>query len=297
MFVSKCLRDMKEAGHDWVFVADTDELIIFNYIHKDEDPSLYGSSEALNQTLSQQNTDAARSRSAPIRRRLPPLEEHVTIADFIHAEDRVNCYRLPSLNFSAHQDEMARVELPPAANVLLSLVQHRTGPMDGLHGSIILDVSKVESESLNYPRLVNMDNPNTRAWNCSGVSGSPIDYIDSVLRINHYAAGSAERYAENVDDGTKVEEIFLTRHHFNPIGENRDTDYWLDWFIKKVGIAEANRLLFKPIVGINQELSHIAFVKRLKSTMAGMRILPLKLRAATVLNDEGEADEDGEDNA
>jgi hypothetical protein len=285
---------MKDAGHDWVLVTDSDEFTIFNYIHEDEDPTGYNLSGVLNQTRSKEDIDAAR-RSAPIRRRLPPLEEHVTIADFIHAEKGEKCYRLPSLNFSAHQDEMTRVELPPASGVLLSLLQHRTGRMDGGHSSMILDVSKLDGESLYYPRPVGVDNPDIRALDCNGASDSNADTIGSVLRINHYSAGSAERYAESFGDSKGATfQDFLNNRHFNPVSENRDVDYWIDWFIKKVGIAEADRILFKPIVRTHQELAHVFFVKNLKSKMTDMGILPKKAAATAVIDDEGEVDEEGE---
>jgi hypothetical protein len=296
VFIAKCLRSMKDAGHDWVLVTDSDEFVIFNYISKDEDPTLHMLTEVLNKTKIKEDVEEARSRYAPIRRRLPPFEEHVTIADFIHAEDAETCYQLPSLNFSAHQDEMSRVELPPAASMLLSLQQHRTGRIEQVFSKMILDVSKLGSESLDYRLPGGFDNNRKHAWDCAGGASNGTDYNSSVLRLNHYAAGSAERYAERHGSmkGSTLEE-FLNIRHFNPVGENRDIDYWIDWFITKVGIAEANRILFKPLTRTYRELAHISDVKRLKSTLADMGILPNMAKAAVVIDDEGNADEDEED--
>ena len=293
VFIGKCLREMKEAGHDWVFVADADEFAIFNYIHKDEDPNLYDS--IVRDVRTKENITTAREKYAPVRNRLPALQEHVTIADFIHGEQKEKCYRLPSLKFSAHQARIGRVELSPSAELLVSLVQHRTGPKEGLYSKTILDVSQLEAEFLDYERVDSVHNPNRLICGDNGISGSGTDYIASVLRLNRHAAGSAEQYAESGGDfrGSKPFERFLTDQHFDPVGENSDNDYWIDWFIKKVGLVNAEKLLFKPLLTRHKEMAHSMNVKDLNAVLTSMQIIPPpKNKRAVVINDEGEADEE-----
>lgn len=289
-FVGKCLQAMKEAGRDLVFVTDSDEFAIFNYIHKDEDPSLYDTTP--NNALTKEEIAASRTKNAPVRQRLPPLEEHVTIADFIHGEKKEKCYQLPSLKFSAHQDKMTRVELPPSAALLVSLLQHRTSRKEGVFSKAIVDVSQMEADFLHNSSV---DDTSSHFCDFNGVSDSGTDYISSVLRVNHYRAGSAEQYAERNEDFVEADFVrFLTDRIFDPVGVNHDLDYWIDWFIKNVGMALAEKLLFKPFLRTHKEMAHNKNVKDLKLVLSTKGILPKKEKKAVEINDEGNAEEEEE---
>jgi hypothetical protein len=290
-FVGKCLQAMKEAGRDLVLVTDSDEFTIFNYVHKDENPNLYDTT--VDNVLTKEGIDASRTKYAPVRQRLPPLEEHVTIADFIHGEKKEKCYQLPSLKFSAHQDKMTRVELPPSAALLVTLLQHRTGRKEGVFSKAIVDVSQLESD---FSHDASVDGSSRHFCDVNGVSASGTDYISSVLRVNHYMAGSAEQYAERNVDFVEDDFVrFLTDRNFDPVGVNRDLDYWIDWFIKNVGMALAEKLLFKPLLRTHKEMAHNKYVKDLKLVLSTKGILPRKEKKAVEINDEGNADEDEED--
>jgi hypothetical protein len=290
-FIAQCLVDMKNAGHDWVFVSDSDEFLIFNYPHEDEDPKLYDTIESGVRT--EQDIKSSRVKSKPARDRLPRLQEHVTIADFVHGEEKEKCYRLPSLNFSAHQDEMKRLELSPSANLLVSLLQHRTGRKEGIFSKALLDVTVVATDIITWGRVDSVHSPNRRICGYNGKSGSGADYMASVLRINHYVAGSVEQYSERRSDfrGSYLNR-FVNERHFEPVGVNNDIDYWIDWFIQKVGMADAENLLFKPLLRANKELAHIPQVKAAKTEMQEKDILPRKAKTSVEINDDGEAEDE-----
>jgi hypothetical protein len=289
-FVGRCLQAMKEAGRDLVLVTDSDEFTIFNYIHKDEDPNL--DDTTANNPLTKEHINASRTENSPVRQRLPPLEEHVTIADFIHGEKKETCYRLPSLKFSAHQDTMTRVELPPSAALLVTLLQHRTGPKEGVFSRAIVDVSQMEADYLHYSRV---DGTISHFCDVEGASDNGTEYMSSVLRVNHYVAGSPEHYAERNVDFVEDDFVrFLTDRNFNPVGVNRDIDYWIDWFIKNVGMALAEKLLFKPFLRTHKEMAHNKYVKDLKFVLSNKGIIPRKEKKAVEINDEGNADEEEE---
>jgi hypothetical protein len=136
-------------------------------------------------------------------------------------------------------------------------------------------------------------NPNRRICGYNGKSGSGADYIASALRINHYVAGSVEQYAErSADFRGSLLSRFVNERHFEPVGVNNDIDYWIDWFIQKVGMADAEKLLFKPLLRANKELAHIPQVKTAKTDMQEKNILPRKAKTSVEINDEGEAEEE-----
>jgi hypothetical protein len=256
-------------------------------VQGDENPNRYDTVEE--DVRTKDEVDRARRDYASVRSRLPPLEEHVTVADFIYGEGRgAKCFRLPSLNFSAHQDRVERVELPPSANLLVTLSQHRIGIKGGKFSKTLLDVTKVDEESLHYSFVDSVHNPNRKLCGYNGRSGSGADYIASPLRLNHYVAGSFEQYFERANDfrGNSIDR-YLGERNFRPSGENKDIDYWIDWFIQKVNMRDAENLLFKPLLKVNKIYAHIISVKAAKTKLIEEGILPPPVKKVTEIDEEG----------
>jgi hypothetical protein len=292
-FFIQCLRTMKRSGHDYIFFSDSDMLAAFNYNKDDKTPI----SDRLNKDPAygvQNSADKAlHLHFWDIRNRLPPLEEHVTIADFLHGEKKEKCYFLPSLTFSAHQDRMKRVELSPSANLLMSLVQHRTLKDAGKSAKLIIDVSQIHDENL--PVLKEgLSEEDLQTLLCASGRNMQIgsDYKPSVLRVNHYISGSPEQFAERRGDfrGSELKQLFAP-HHLNVSAINKDIDYWIDWFIKKVGMTMAEKFLFKPLSRTNKEMAHLNDVKVLKLDLIKMGILPKKIEFNAEMDEESEGED------
>ena len=92
-----------------------------------------------------------------------------------------------------------------------------------------------------------------------GSLGSGVDYISSILRVNHYGSGTIESLLERgqadyrITDRTRFEDFFQSRN-LEPIGTNEDIQPWVDWFIEIVGLSESKRLLIEPLKQAYQEL-------------------------------------------
>ena len=61
---------------------------------------------------------------------------------------------------------------------------------------------------------------------------------------------------------------------FRPVGENKDVLSWLDWFMKKVGPTEANKLLFDPLLSTCKAVQHSTAVKDTKAYLVQEGMIP-----------------------
>lgn len=274
VFVSKCLTNLKAAGSKFVSVLDSDEFLIFNYKSQDEDPERFDSLVPLVPTTKEQVL-AQRKETLKIRTNLPHLDQRVTIVDFLEQRGLSRCLRLPALNFSAHQVELHRSDLPKIAQQLTTLTQQRTGPKEGRFSKVIMNLSAARGDHLDWRHVDSVHNPCRDVCPFNGRSGSGADYISSILRINHYCTGTVEGYFERTGDfrghGTKE---FLETRLFAPEGHNNDVLPWIDWFLAKVGAAAANDLLFEPLLDVYKVVQHIISVKDTKAILKQRKILP-----------------------
>ena len=72
---------------EWVLMrTDSDEFLVYNYIHADqEDENNY----ELFRGKTTQDVDMLRLRMIPKRKRLPALQRHVTVADWLSVENEI----------------------------------------------------------------------------------------------------------------------------------------------------------------------------------------------------------------
>ena len=114
-----------------------------------------------------------------------------------------------------------------------------------------MELSKIKKTQLTNWETIH--NPYVKVCGKNGKFSSGMDYIASVLRINHYV-GSLESYMErgggkerrglrNIANYKKRNERYL------PAEEEPDDsiDSWFDRFLSKVGEDMAENLLLKPM--------------------------------------------------
>jgi hypothetical protein len=89
---------------EWVLITDSDEFLVYNYIHADqEDENNY----ELFRGKTTQDVDMLRLRMIPKRKRLPALQRHVTVADWLSVENEIQerCWRLVGLPMSSYDSD------------------------------------------------------------------------------------------------------------------------------------------------------------------------------------------------
>ena len=71
----------------WVLMTDSDEFLVYNYIHANqEDDTNY----ELKRGTTKHMIDGKRRKMIPMRQRLPELQQHVTLADWLNVENGAN---------------------------------------------------------------------------------------------------------------------------------------------------------------------------------------------------------------
>ena len=235
---------------NFVILTDSDEFLLYNYIHLEHEKE---DSYLLVEQEEQADLDAARRRLASFRRRLPPLTQRVTIADYM-AQERIpkpnTCFKFPGLMMSSYDDFQGT---PPASYInsdhLMTLRYPLAGPRQGNFSKTMIDVSFGSMDLYTRGNMFNIHTPNTRTCGKNGYTGSRADYMSSLFRINHYSSGTLETFVERAADRRAASlslNRFLSRN-VEPSIRDIDIQPWLDWFLDKVGEEDAKRLLVNPM--------------------------------------------------
>jgi hypothetical protein len=271
-FVDSCVHHFKDEGKEnWVLLTDTDEFLTYNFIKPGEnhsyfDPHFQGRTAP---TIGKRR--AQRESAMPIRQRLPSYKNK-TILSFIEEEQRdasqddfpskKGCTRVVGLGFGTDVPDERKEELL----MTLKFRNHQKHLRSGF-SKVLLELSKIKERQLTGWETIH--NPYVKVCGKNGMFSSGMDYIASVLRVNHYV-GSLESYMErggakdhrgprNIAAYKKRNERYL------PAEEEPDDsiDSWFDRFLLKVGEDTVADLLLKPI------RERIAKVKADNSTVRG----------------------------
>jgi hypothetical protein len=242
---------MKEKGMDWTIITDSDEYLMFNYPHEQqEDTNLY---DTLKRGTSTLDVDNERKRWAPFRERLPAMETKATIADYLHQEKvKSKCIMFPGLQFTSYESPAVDVYngVPEGINPynLVTLRHRKAGQREGEFSKTMVDVSNGELEDYTMETNVNVHVPNKLLCGMNGNSGSRQDYISSIFRLHHYRTGTWESFIERAADrrANMTVDRFMERN-IEPQLIDDDIRPWISWFVEKVGMDEAKRLLVDPL--------------------------------------------------
>ena len=151
------------------------------------------------------------------------------------------------------------------ASHLMTLRFRKSGLRRGNFSKVFLDVSWGDLDQYTKDDVQNIHNPQKRICGLNGHSGSNADYIASVFRINHYSSGSLESHLERANDrrsGSKNVSFYrFQSRNIHPVFEDDDVQPWIQWFIDKVGIVEAKRLLANPMKEAYTEFGMHPFVR------------------------------------
>jgi hypothetical protein len=269
-FVNSCVHHFIDEGKEnWVILTDTDEFLTYNFIKPGEnhsyfDPHFQGpTAPTIGKRLAQ------RESAMPIRQRLPSYKNK-TILSLIEDEQRDpsqdefprknGCTRVVGLGFSTDVTDESKDEL------LMTLkFRHHQKHLGSDFSKVFLELSKIQKSQLTHWETIH--NPYVKVCGKNGKYSSGMDYIASVLRVNHYV-GSLESYMERAKDrrGSRTIAAYQKRNErYLPVEEEPDDsiDSWFDRFLLKVGEDTVADLLLKPIS------ERVAKVKADNSTVRG----------------------------
>lgn len=251
----------------WVLMTDSDEFLTYNYIHADEEDE---TNYEVKRGTTVEMIDKSRRELIPSRYKIPPKDARVTIADWLAVEeDYTMCWKFPGLRMSSYEStNEARDALVPDginAQELMTLRFRLSGARVGNFSKTLLDVSWGLMERYTKEDVQNIHNPHKRICGVNGHSGSNADYLSSVFRINHYSSGSLEAFVERGNDRrANNKELsfarFQSRNEINPVHQDDDIRPWIKWFVDKVGIEEAKRLLVDPLNKAYKQFGQHPFV-------------------------------------
>ena len=275
-FSLHCLNIMKKDGKAWTMVTDVDEFLILNYIGPHENATEYGGAW---KGLSREEINVDRQQRNPLRQALPPMTHHVTILEVLKEYNNSRpCILFPQLKFSSFESNLdlpfvLNVSFPSMIDLIQQLSMTKRFRYHGSKGSkfskAMVDLSargSWELESFGPSAFQSIHNPHKGYCGEIGSLGSGVDYISSILRVNHYGSGTIESLLERgqadyrITDRTRFEDFFQSRN-LEPIGTNEDIQPWVDWFIEIVGLSESKRLLIEPLKQAYQELGTFSFPK------------------------------------
>jgi hypothetical protein len=271
-FVNSCVHHFIDEGkEDWVLLTDTDEFLTYNFIKPGEnhsyfDPHFQGpTAPTIGKRLAQ------RESAMPIRQRLPSYKNK-TILSLIEDEQKNpsqdefprknGCTRVVGLGFGTDVTDEREEELLMTLKFRNHQKQLRSG-----FSKVFLELSKMNESKLTHWDTIH--NPYIKACGRNGRHSSGMDYIASVLRVNHYV-GSLESYMERggAKDrrGPRTIAAYKKRNErYLPAEEEPDDGMvsWFDSFLSKVGEETVADLLLKPI------RERVAKVKADSSTIRG----------------------------
>ncbi|KAI2508382.1 hypothetical protein MHU86_6056 [Fragilaria crotonensis] len=235
MFQGKCLaQHRKQKDPKWTVVLHPSDFVVFNYKGPQENPVKFDSKEP--DVRTKDDIIQARTETSPIRDRLPVLSEKVTIADFLHGEKLTKCVRMPGLEIGPR--EFGTDEGAP----LLTMRQREFGVKKGTWVKVMVDASL----PVHMKKIDSIHNLPMCGWNGRLEA---TDYISSLIRFHFFKIGSLETYVEKHSmDPDAVHTYKNVSDEFEPMGDDHGTlTPWVDWFVDKVGKADADELLFIPL--------------------------------------------------
>jgi hypothetical protein len=259
--------DANDFSPEWVLMTDSDEFLVYNYIHAEEENE---TSYELIRGATTEMVDSLRRKMIPKRLKLPAMERHVTVADWLAVENgKRRCWKIAGLPMSSYVSAkpVPDHDVPKGINAshLMTLQFHKTGLRTGNFSKTLLDVSWGTMEQYTKDEVQNIHNPQQRICGWNGFTGSNADYLASVFRINHYSSGSLESHVERANDRRNSNRnVSFTRfqaRNLDPINEDYDLRPWIQWFVDKVGIQEAKRLLVNPLSEAYRHFGKHSFVK------------------------------------
>lgn len=258
---------------EWVLMTDSDEFLVYNYIHADQENE---TNYELKRGFTTQMVDALRRKMIPKRKRLPALQQQVTVADWLAVENGIRrCWKLTGLPMSSYDSAQGLMEhdVPDGMNAshLMTLRFRKVGLRRGNFSKVLLDVSWGTMDQYTKDEVQNIHNPQKRICGLNGHSGSNADYLASVFRINHYSSGSLETHVERANDRrSNNQNLTFSRfqsRNVDPVNEDDDVRPWIQWFVDKVGRDEAIRLLADPMKKLYAEFGKHPFVKMNKNRL------------------------------
>lgn len=233
----------KHIHPSWVLNMDTDEFLAYNYIHEDEDPFFYLS----NSTQYKRMVKSLRQNRMQVRTRLPKPLARVTLAEFLSKARVRPCIKVPGLQMSAREyDNMTQVfrNVPEGidARVFMTLRHVQHGNKFGRFTKTLINLNRIPISAIhqNYTRTIH--NPLAQVCGRHAHQFIGMDFISSILRINHYA-GTRESFQERLHDSRLGRGESFDKRNVQPLGENEDLRPWIAAFVKKVGLKKAQRLL------------------------------------------------------
>jgi hypothetical protein len=232
LFIGNCLVHHHKNQCRWTAVLHPSDFVVFNYKGPQENPVKFDSREIGVRT--KDDIIHMRTETSPIRRRLPPLTDRVTIADFLKQENISTCIRMPGL-------EMGPREFSNE-NHLLTLRQREYGVKKGTWVKVMVDVKSPHTwRKVNSIHNLPICGSNGRL--------EATDYISSLLRFHHFRLGSLESFAEKYPMDANIIHMYKNASDdFEPYGDDHGSlNPWLDWFVTKVGKRKADELLFSPL--------------------------------------------------
>jgi hypothetical protein len=267
-FTLQCLWTLRKARKTWTTVTDVDEFLAPNYVGPHENASVY---DTLRKGWTREDIDAERRRVKPQREALLPMTKKVTILEVLQTyNNSMPCVLFPQLKFSSYESyqgtpSILSSSLINQSRLLLTTRFRFHGPKAGNFSKamVYLTAEGKQYNSFLGKAYQSIHNPHKGYCGYVGKTGSGADYISSLLRVNHYGSGSIESLLERpsdyrITDNATFEDFFRARNIW-PVGRNEDIVPWVDWFIEKVGVAEAKRLLFQPLKRTYEEFSNFSF--------------------------------------
>lgn len=248
-FMPKCMLSHKRDGQSWVLLPDSDEFLIYNYPHKDENVSRY------DPILSwkQKRIDAERELARPIRENLPSLH-NTSFFSFLDSSDFPACLRLPAVYYGINEStpEEIHKNVPEGIDsekFMTLLYRKHQAHRPGDFSKVIIDVSRVEEVFLTRDQCNFQHNPNLKACGYNGPSTSGADYLSSIFRLQHYH-GTLKAFQERIGDfrGDRMKLYQERLRHFSPFSAVGDDDIrpWTQTLVDKVGIDAAKPILTPP---------------------------------------------------
>jgi hypothetical protein len=275
-FVIKCMRRFQQLGQQWVLLTDTDEFLLYNYIHPDEDPSNFDGTSPRKQFRKKESYLKSvlqrRKDARPIRKALPPVGT-VTIADFlVHLNTTDKCLTVPGVQINAEESPLPQVfrHVPASidARKLMTLRHRMRGPLSGNFSKTIIDVSRVPSSLIVEDQVVTIHTPIGEVCPHTTASGSGTDYIAALLRLHHFA-GTEVAFKERQTDSRRERNRLFYKRNVEPSGETDDMRPWIKAFVNKVGIQNATKLLAPLNKAYQQEDFNVTFGESMKTRAFG----------------------------
>ena len=256
-FASECMQDHKRNNATWVSLADTDEFLIFNYVHATvENHKLYHPLE----WKPPDQVDTQRAQVANIRKALPDLRQ-TTIFAFLKGllQKRNNvssrCLRIPGIGFTNIVHPKLPLKLSEKAIGLnfsrfstLSYFYPEAKTQTGF-SKVMVNVAHVTYHEISRKQVHTIHNPSRAACGYNGRAASGTDYISAIFRLHHYL-GTIEQLKEMAVDKAKMqtweERMKIREHQWKPADTdniNLDLYPWIDKLMIDIGIDNTRQLL------------------------------------------------------